>query len=46
MGENTLDVILTSDPGRILETNYFPPLRSIKVSHAIKVIKLGMFLEN
>ena len=46
MGGNTLDLILTSDPERILETNYFPPLGSIKVGHAVIGITLGMFLEN
>ena len=46
MGGNPLDLTLTSDPERILETNYFPPLGSIKVGHAVIGITLGMFLEN
>ena len=46
MGENTQELILTSNPERILETNYFPPLGSIKVGHAVIGITLGMFLEN
>ena len=46
MGGNTLDLIITSDPERILEINYFPSLGSIKVGHAVIGITLGMFLEN
>ena len=43
MGGNTLDLILTSDPERILETNYFPHLGSIKVGDAVIGITFGMF---
>ena len=46
MGGNTLDLILTSDPERILDINNFPPLGSIKVGHAVIDITLGMFLDN
>ena len=46
MGGNTLNLILTSDPERILENNYFPPLKIIKVGHAVISITLGLLLEN
>ena len=43
MGGNTLYLILTIDPERILETNYFIPLLSIKLGHSVIVITLGIF---
>ena len=35
MGGNILDLVLTSDPARISEVDYGPPLENVKIGHAI-----------
>ena len=35
MGGNILDLVFTSDPKRILEVDYGPPLENVKIGHTI-----------
>ena len=46
MGGNILDLVLTSDPERILEVNYGPPLGSVKIDHATINITYGIKVES
>ena len=46
MGENILDLVLTSDPERILEVDYGPLLGNVKIGHAIINITYGIKVEN
>ena len=43
---NILDLVLTSDPERILEVNYGPPLGNVKIGHAIIKISNGIKVES
>ena len=42
MSGNTLDLVLTSDPERILEVDYAQPLRIVRIGHAT----FGLIVEN
>ena len=46
MGGNTLDLVLTSDPERILEVDYGPPLGSVRIGHALISITFGLIVED
>ena len=46
MDGNILDLVLTSDPERILEVNYGPPLGSVKIGHATINITYGIKVES
>ena len=43
---NILDLVLTSDPERILEVDYGPPLGNVKIGHAIINITSGIKVES
>ena len=45
MGGNILDLVLTSDPERILEVDYGPPLGNVKIGYAIINITYGIKVE-
>ena len=46
MGGNIFDLVLISDPERILKVNYGPPLGNVKIGHATINITDGVKVES
>ena len=46
MGENVLDLILTSYSERVLEIEYCPRLESVRIGHAVISLPFGIYLKD